>query len=472
MPIEALLLTLRARWRLVLGAFALTMAAALIASLLLPREYVSTAEILADVDAPEPISGSFAPTYPQQTQQFMATLVDVILSDRVVDKVIADLKLTEDKDALARWRRDTWGRITAKEYFSQVLRKHLEVKPTRESSVVALRYTASSPQFAAQAANGFVQAFLATQVELRSDNAKSNVAFFDSSTQKLRDNLEKAEARLSQYQLEKGILSTGERYDSELTRLNELANQVTVAQAQRLDTSARAQQSPSLQGAAPDVVQSPTVQRLRTELARAEENLRDVSTRVGHNHPEYQRAVAEVRSLKRQIKAETRQVVQDVDAANQVNLEREKRLRDAFEAQKAKVLAMTSQRDELNVLQKDVESAQRAYDVAKQRLSMNSLASQIDHTNVTLLAEAHPASRPAKPRIGLNTMIGALLGLLLGVASAMILEQFEPRLRSPGQAAQVLGLLILGSMPQNRPPLAASLRTALTASLRTALRLT
>jgi len=125
------------------------------------------------------------------------------------------------------------------------------------------------------------------------------------------------------------------------------------------------------------------------------------------------------------------------------------------------VLAMTSKRDELNVLQKDVESAQRAYDVAKQRLSTNSLASQIDHSNVTLLADARPPSRPAKPKIKLNTMIGAVLGLLLGVTSAMLWEHFEPRLRSPGQASQVLGLHMLGSMPENRPPLTASLRTAL-----------
>jgi chain length determinant protein EpsF len=461
MPIEQLLLTLRARWRVILGVFALTTAAALIGSLLMPREYVSTAEILADVDAPEPVSGSFGPSYPQQTQMFMATLADVILSDRVVDKVIADLKLSEDKDAVARWRKDTGGKLTPKEYFAQGLRKHLEVKPTRESSVVQLRYTAGSPQSAAQAANSFVQAFIATQVELRSEYAKSNVSFFDASTQKLRDNLEKAEARLSHYQLENGILNTGERYDAELTRLNELANQLTVVQAQRLDTSARAQQAPSLQGTAPDVVQSPIIQRLRTELARAEANLRDVSARVGGNHPEHQRAAAEVRSLKRQLAAETRQVVRDVDAANQVNLEREKGLHAAFDAQKAKVLAMTSQRDELNVLQKDVESAQRAYDLAKQRLSMNSLASQIDHSNVAVLAEARPPSSYAKPKIRLNTMIGGLLGLLLGVTSAVVWEYFEPRLRSPAQASQVLGLLVLGSMPQNRPPLTASLRTAL-----------
>jgi len=461
MPIEQLLLTLRARWRLVVGVFVCTTAAALIASLVLPREYVATAEILVDIDAPEPVSGSFGPSYPQQTQQYIATLADVILSDRVVDKVIADLKLTEDGDALARWRKDTSGKLTAKEYYAQELHQHLEVKPTRESSVVALRYTARAPQFAARAANSFVQAFIATQVELRSDDAKSNVAFFDASTQKLRENLEKAEARLSRYQLENGILSTGERYDAELTRLNELANQLTLVQAQHLDSNARAQQSPKLEGTAPDVVQNPAVQRLRTELARAEANLHDVSTRVGRNHPEHQRAVAEVRSLKRQITAETRQVVRNVDAANQVNLERETELRAAFDAQKARVLAMTSQRDELNVLQKDVESAQRAYDVAKQRLSMNSLASQIDHTNVTLLAEARPPSKPAKPKVRLNTMIGAFLGLLLGLTSAVVWEYFEPHLRSPGQAAQVLGLLILGSMPENKPPLTASLRTAL-----------
>ena len=453
MPFEQFFLTLRARSLVVLSVFTLTTAAALIGSLLITRQYQSTAQILVDINAPDQVSGAVnVDPNPLHIQEVMATLADVIGSDRVIFKVIADLKLLEDPQELARWKKEAGGKLSAKEYFAEFLREHLEIKPTRESSVVALSFTDRSPQFAASVVNSFVQAFLATQIELRSESAKSNVPWFDAHSQLLRETLEKAEERLSRYQQEKGIVVSDERLDAELTRLNDLSAQLTLVQGQRVDSSSRAHEAQGQADAAPDVVQSLTVQKLREDLAQAEAKLQDLSGRLGENHPQYQSAVAEVQTLRHRLAAEVEQVRRNVGATNQVNVQRESELRAEIATQKARLLAMRAQRDEASVLQKDVESAQRAYDSANQRLSQDRLASQIDHTNVTLLTEARPPEVHVKPKIRLNTMIGALLGAILGVASALVLEHFERRLRSPGEAARLLNLPILGSMPDDIPP--------------------
>jgi succinoglycan biosynthesis transport protein ExoP len=74
------------------------------------------------------------------------------------------------------------------------------VVPARESSVIALSYRAPDPRFAAALANAFVQAYIDTALELRTDPARQYAAFFDTRSKEARDVLEKAQARLTAFQ--------------------------------------------------------------------------------------------------------------------------------------------------------------------------------------------------------------------------------------------------------------------------------
>ena len=84
---------------------------------------------------------------------------------------------------------------------------------------------------AAALANAFVQAYTDTTLELRVDPARQYSGFFDSRAKAYRDNFEKAQDRLAQFQKEKGLLVTDERLDIETARLAELSSQLVGLQA-------------------------------------------------------------------------------------------------------------------------------------------------------------------------------------------------------------------------------------------------
>jgi len=68
-----------------------------------------------------------------------------------------------------------------------------------------------------------------------------------------------------------------------------------------------------------------------------------------------------------------------------------------------------------------------------------------------------PADRPnsaASPKLVRNTILGLLLGIVLGVATALLLHRFDRRLRDRDDAERVLGRPVLGEIPESR-----SLRT-------------
>ena len=59
-------------------------------------------------------------------------------------------------------------------------------------------------------ANLFVQSYLDLLLELRVDPAKQYSSFFESRAKELRANLERAQARLTAYQREKGVVIASE----------------------------------------------------------------------------------------------------------------------------------------------------------------------------------------------------------------------------------------------------------------------
>ena len=57
MTLQQFLLILRARWKVGLLAFALTVATTVTISLLLPKQYTASTAVVVDVKSPDPVSG-------------------------------------------------------------------------------------------------------------------------------------------------------------------------------------------------------------------------------------------------------------------------------------------------------------------------------------------------------------------------------------------------------------------------------
>ena len=107
---------------------------------------------------------------------------------------------------------------------------------------------------------------------------------------------------------------------------------------------------------------------------------------------------------------------------------------------------MKAKRDEAAVLLRDVEHAQRAYDGVMARLTQMSLESQITQTNASVLAPAVEPSRHSSPKLSFNLAIGALVGVLLGIAGALLRESTDRRIRTLEDVARDVGLPVLGTM--------------------------
>lgn len=438
---------LRARWLLALIVFAATVVLTVVVSLLLPKQYTAVASVVVD-PKPDPVSSVL--TGALMNPAFMATQVDVIQSDRVALRVVKDLKLADNPTLREQWQSDTGGQGAIETWLADIFQKSLEVKPSRESNVINVSYRAADPRFAAALANAFVVAYNEITLELRVDPARQYSSFFDLRAKEARDQLEQAQAKLSQFQSDSGMIAVDERLDVENARLNELSSQYVGLQSLASDSGSR-QNAARGSGAdrMQEVLNNPLIAGLKADQARLEARLQELTSKLGDKNPQVIETRANLGELKSRIDTEIGKVSSSLGISNNINLQRASEVKAQLEAQRAKVLKMKALRDQGTVLSRDVESAQRAYDTVLARLTQSSLESQTTQSYVSTLTQASPPLKPSSPRVLFNSILSVFAGGLLALAVTFGLEFLDRRVRTVDDIEGSLGLPVIATMPAN-----------------------
>jgi succinoglycan biosynthesis transport protein ExoP len=440
MTFEQFLNILRARKWIAVSIFATVLITTLAVSLLLPKQYTADATLAIDIKAADPVTGQ--PVAGYMAPSFMATQVDIIGSQNTALKVVDSLGLTQFPEAQAQFQEATNGRGDIRNWFAETLLRNLDVKPSRESNVINLEYTATDPKFAAVLANAFVQAYIRATVDIKTAAAQQNNAFFQEQLKTLQANLEKAQTKLSQYQQEKGIVGADERLDIETQRLNELSSQLVGAQAQTFDAQSRTRGGQI----APDVLNNPLIQQLKAQLSAQETKYKELAEKNGPNHPQNQQALAALNATRAQLNELMNQYAGGLNSAAGNSASRQAALNAALIAQKEKVLELKTQRSTLDVLQRNVDNAQRSYDQALQRFSQTMLESRSDQSNITVIQSAIEPLKKSSPKTLLNLVLAVFVGGLLAVGFTMLAELIDRRVRSKDDIENMLGLKVLADL--------------------------
>jgi chain length determinant protein EpsF len=439
MNFRQILVVLRLRWWLVLSLFSICVVAAYVVTKRMPKQYTAEATVLLE-GRTDPLLSTLMPSL--ASPGYVATQIEIIRSDPVTHRVVSGLGLATNTEALETWRNAAGGRVTLESFFGTILKRGLEVEPVRGSNLLSLKYTGSDPKFTSAVANAYAQAYMDVSRDLRVEPARQYNSFFDERLQVLRSEFEAAQSKLSAFQQRKGIVASEERVDLETARLNAIMGQLAGAQAELADTASRSRNT-GLE-TSPDVQQSGVVQSLKSELARAETRLKEISSTLGSQHPQRLQLEAQIAELRQQTAAEMRRVSGATATVNRVASQKIGELTAMAETQKRNILALREQRDQMAVLQKDLETAQRAYEAVSQRRSQLSLESQVDQAAARILSPAVEPLYASKPVMSKNMLAAAVVGLLVGIAAVLGWELLDRRIRSADDLMVADGIPVLG----------------------------
>ena len=226
-------------------------------------------------------------------------------------------------------------------------------------------------------------------------------------------------------------------------RLGELSNQLTAAEASAAALGARAGSSAA---ESPDVQSSGVVQGLRSQVAAKAAQISQMSTTLGPNHPDLVAAKAELAELRSKLASEIGSSTRSVRVASNAANSTEADMRQKLNAQRGRMLGLSTDNAQLDVLQRDVDTAQADYAAVATRLQTMRLQSVAPETNVHQLDLATAPLLPSTPNIPLRLLLGTTLGILLAAGAALALEFWRPRARTANGVAGVSGVPVLAAV--------------------------
>src|SRR6266850_3894405 len=433
----------RVRWKLALGIMLGTVAIAVALIPVLPKQYTASTSLGVEIKSPDFITTLLMPNN-------LASQEEIIRSQRVTRQVIQTLGFDTDPGLRETWQQESGSRGRYEDWLAEAMQRRLTVTPSRRGdNIITIQYRSASPAEAAAAANAYARHYADAAIEMKVEPGRQYARWFGEQNKKLRGELEAAQARLSAFQREKGIGVRDENLGAETERLASLAARLTAVQTEGVDANSKLRTGGD---ALPEVMQNTVIQNLRADILRQEAKLHDAGANLGANHPQYRAMQAELAELKARLEAETRHVVRSVSAVRSLSGDKERELKAALETQRKKLLAMRGERDQLAVLERDVEAAKQAYETAERRFTQANLESQATQSNVFLIRPAIEPLEPSFPKVKLYILASIFFGALLGACTVHALETLDRRVRCVDDVAGLMRMRVLSVVERDASP--------------------
>ena len=279
MNFRLFLAIVKTRFALIVMTFLITVGVAGLLTFIAPKKYQAATFLLFNFKQDNPFDTSILPA--QLVSSYLETQLDIVRSQNVALKVVDQLGLADKPDWRQGYAQSGVKAVSIKDWIAAQLLTNLLVEPLPNSShVVSVSYEAMKAEDAAKTANAFSQAFITTTLELTLEPARRNAAWFDEQLKILKKRVEAAQARVTDFQVSKGIVAMDEKLAAENQRLDDISKKLVDAQ-------------------------------IATDEVR--------SRQLGENHPDYISAMQRQAALTQSLGAQRRLVLQLKGERDQLN---------------------------------------------------------------------------------------------------------------------------------------------------------
>jgi len=477
----------------ILVAFAATVALATLTSYVGPRSYDASATVYVVRNLP-PIAAT-GPTSLNQVldrREVLNSEVDLITSRAVAEQVAEELGLGKDS---GRPKRQPGAFVAAVRAVPAAIREALlksglidppgdqrsgivpgllsglSVAPALNSNFITISFRGDSPDYAARVVNAFTKVYLERRLSLLKRPGLES--FYEQQIVRARTELLQVESELNAMKGKTGVVSADEQLRLALEEQSRLDGAIRDVQSVRAETEQRMASLQKRIESQPDSVVSSRLTQRSPELAALDRRRLELEAeravelnRFSENSAPIQEIDRSIARIKEAIAKEPQTVVSSesvapngIRATLQTDLFRAESDHAAAEAREIALLARrAAAAAEVRRLDQDsgtvrriaeaATAASRTYETYVRQKEEARMSSETDPgvTNVQVVSAALPPTRPVYPRL-LEVILGAALGLILGIGYAFLAEIFSQTLERRDDIERELDLPVLASIP-------------------------
>ena len=350
----------------------------------------------------------------------------------------------------ARWKGATVAAT------AQLLQGLTTVTPERDTRIVHVLVKDRDPERAQLLANTLVDTYIEKTMEDRLGNTTSALEWLGTQLDTLKGQLERSELSLHDFtghhQSDLAV-SLDEQQNIVTNNIEQLSAALTEAKTKRIALAARVDQlklansEDPMRVHASTVLQDAAIQGLRDALPRARHGARRPDRQLRRQHPKLQAADSQLAIINKQIRDE----VDDLIASAQTDLNEavqiEAGVQDALDRANRVGIELKLQDITYRRLQRERDNTSNLYGTLLERTAQTDLTRALSMSFVRVVDAALLPVFPISPRMHMNLTVGLVVGLLLGIGLALLLDQLDRMIRTV-EDAEALGITILGVLPR------------------------
>ncbi len=453
----------RRRWLLIAVA-ASVLLAAIVLYVITPKSYRATTTIQIERQASSVVSMDevFGRDYFWDAQSFYPTQYKLLESRGLAERVVKNLRLAENRAFNPPRASGVGGDAPTAADDARMLaglarrvQGGLTINPVRDTRLVQISYVSMDPALAALVANGVAEAYIDWGIETRSETVGKASSFLASQIEQLKREIADKEAQLQAYSQRSDIVALDPNSNVVLQRLEALNQDYTGAVSARIDKEAKYNEvTHAPADSVADTFSGGLISQLRREQLDLEQ---EYATKLNTYKPEWpamQELQAKIDKGRQHVKSVVDEMVakarDTARAEYQTALRREQSLADELTKQKGQAMRLNSAAVEYNNLKVEVSTRRTLLDQLLRKQSETGVADRLQGTrasNVVVVDRALTPGGPYRPSLQRNLALGLVLGLMLGIGAVFAVELLDRKVRTPDDVERVVGLPVLGVIP-------------------------
>ncbi len=397
----------------------------------------------------------YLPEYDIQTQ--LRIIQSQMMRERALGSFKAEqhAEVTAPLDRLSAWRKalglETPGPAERAQQALGMAAGSAQARASNLTRIVEILCDSTDPGVAADYANTLANEFITQNLEARWNSTQRTGEWLTGQMQELRIKLEKSEDQLQAYARASGLLFTSEKDNVVEEKLKQLQQELSKAQSERITKESQYEMAMSSPPEAlPDVLDSDSLREYEVKLTDLRRQLAELGSTLTPAHPKVKRLEVQMTELDSSIKKERGNILRRIRNEFESAQRRERLLATVYASQAKLVSEQAGKAIHYNILKREVDTNRQLYEAVLQKVKEAGIASAMRANNVRVIDPARAPGGPYRPNPMVNSMMGLLSGVFLGMVFVLLRERADRSFRAPGDAAFCLKMPELGVIPSNR----------------------
>ncbi|MDZ4138887.1 MAG: polysaccharide biosynthesis tyrosine autokinase [Erythrobacter sp.] len=401
---------------------------------------------------------------PVQIYDYLATQVEVIKSRSLAEGVATELNLASRYDLLGKdvdegrapgMSDEQWSKAKQQMAVSILTGDVVADVPTK-NWVITIGFQSESPTLAAEIANAYANAFVATGSRNSVAGNEYALEYLKGQIDETRQRLAEAEQISNSYARNSGIILEASGFEEgatttstlTATNLSSINARAANARAARIEAEQRWRAIQKLPVAElPEVQANPVLQGLLSERTAKLAQLADLSQRYNEDFPQIQNLQEQLKVLETQIERISSDIKASARSQFLVAQSQERALTAELAALTGERLVEQDQQVELSALDREAQALRDQLKSLLDRYNQINSAANLDPGTISKIDSAMVPGSPYAPNIPRNMGLAMVLGIVLAAGLAVLREALDDRIRSLDDVEEKVGLPLLGHTP-------------------------